>query len=559
MGILGTAATMITGYVLEQRHVSWIPEAAVGLMIGFLIAAVGTDGWIGPLAFDWAIHMRFDFEFFMTYLLPPIIFEAGYNMDVRSFFGNIGPTMFFAFVGTFASTFVVGGLLWYAGQLGLCYPLGMLASLTFGSLISATDPVTVLAVFQALGVKLDMFSMVFGESVLNDAVAIVLSRTLLSFNEPSAVVDVYSVTAAVLSFLIIFVGSAFIGIFWGGFSAVMFKHLGIRQHADLMHVEVALSFIFPWSAYYTAEALELSGIVAIMMAGIVMALYTRHSMSDGAALVSSKLYKVIAQLAETYVFVYLGMAFVSYPIFEPIRFDYSLALYALGACFIGRLHIFIGSILFNCVRSEGAYPKPISFIYMLVMWFSGLRGGVAFALASVSYAAKDFPQHCGGLSAEAAAAAGDRCALDDSTAMLQTTIMIAAFTIFVFGGAITDVAKASGILQDTSKEGLKQARNEMYFSKKTDLWSQIDKQLTPYLASSKSHERVKDIEHVKKVLSAPDSILAGDERGVDWYFRQENEWALARVLENVTMMQSQMRGALLRKKTEKGIAKKLAA
>ena len=113
----------------------------------------------------------------------------------------------------------------------------------------------------------------------------------------------------------------------------------------------------------------------------------------------------------------------------------------------------MGRILFNCVRSEGAYPKPISFIYMLVMWFSGLRGGVAFALASVSYAAKDFPQHCGGLSAEAAAAAGDRCALDDSTAMLQTTIMIAAFTIFVFGGAITDVAKASGILQDTSKEG----------------------------------------------------------------------------------------------------------
>ena len=211
------------------------------------------------------------------------------------------------------------------------------------------------------------------------------------------------------------------------------------------YTQVALSFIFPWSAYYTAEALELSGIVAIMMAGIVMALYTRHSMSDGAALVSSKLYKVIAQvsferpaassiavlshasvargrrrsgrargvvasaptrpssppplpfswyefvrahartwgglrtssslvcirvrgfrarsqLAETYVFVYLGMAFVSYPIFEPIRFDYSLALYALGACFIGRLHIFIGS----CARTSP--PPPLVVCPPVVAW-----------------------------------------------------------------------------------------------------------------------------------------------------------------------------------------------
>ena len=92
-------------------------------------------------------HEQFDFEFFMIWLLPPIIFDAGYNMDVKAFIANLGPTMFFAFIGTFASTFIVGGIVYYAGQYGLCYPLGMLASLTFGSLISATDPVTVLAVF----------------------------------------------------------------------------------------------------------------------------------------------------------------------------------------------------------------------------------------------------------------------------------------------------------------------------------------------------------------------------------------------------------------------------
>ena len=96
-------------------------------------------------------YERFDFDFFIVWLLPPIIFEAGFNMDVHSFFANIYPTIFFAFVGTFASTFIIGGLVWGMGQLGLCYPMGLLASLSFGSVISATDPVTVLSVFQATG------------------------------------------------------------------------------------------------------------------------------------------------------------------------------------------------------------------------------------------------------------------------------------------------------------------------------------------------------------------------------------------------------------------------
>jgi sodium/hydrogen exchanger 8 len=552
MGILGTAATFILGYIIEDRHITWIPEAAIGLMVGFMIAAFATEGWIGPLAFPWAHHMRFDFEFFMTFLLPPIIFEAGFNMKVRPFFANLGPTMFFAFVGTFASTFVVGGIVWLGGQLGLCYPLGPLAALVFGSLISATDPVTVLAVFQALGVKVDLFSMVFGESVLNDAVAIVLSRTLLSFNAPGAQVDAASILAAVVSFVVIFGGSTVIGVLAGACSSLLYKYAGLRMHADTLFLEGALSFIFPWAGYYIAEALELSGIVAIMMAGIVMALFMRHSLSDPAYRLISYLYKVVAQIAETYVFVYLGMAFVAFPIFEHI--DWMLISISLFACFVGRTHIFLGSWLANLGRSEGDNPKPISAIYMFVMWFSGLRGGVAFALASVSYAANDFPQRCGGFSSpEAAEALGLYCRLDDSTAILQTTIMIAAFTIFVFGGAITDVAKVSGILTDTSKEGLKAQKKEDYFSKKSDLWTQIDSHLTPWLASAKSHERVHDREHVYKVLvtdMGAESVL-NDDRGPDWYFSQENEWALAAVLNNITKVQGQFRGRLLRKKTSK--------
>ena len=191
-------------------------------------------------------------------------------------------------------------------------------------------------------------------------------------------------------------------------------------------------------------------------------------------------------------------------------------------------------------------PKPISPTYMFVMWFSGLRGGVAFALASVSYGNGDFPQTCGGLEPIVAAAKGIDCRADDSTAMLQTTIIIAAFTIFVFGGTITDVAKYSGILQDNSPAGKRAAKKEEHFNKRTDLWTQIDKSLTPHLASSKSYNRVKDIAHVESILNAPDSILASDSRGSEWFFRQENEWALAEVLEKITKVQGQFRGRLTR-------------
>jgi sodium/hydrogen exchanger 8 len=235
VAILALGATFMGGYVMESFHIHWMPEAAVGLLCGVAVAFFTTS-----VAHNEVMEERekFDFEFFMTWLLPPIIFEAGYNMNVAAFIANLGPTMFYAFIGTFASTFVVGGIVYQAGQMGLCYPLGGLAALLFGSLISATDPVTVLAVFQALGVKVDLFSMVFGESVLNDAVAIVLSRTLLGFNAPGTVVDAASVQAAGVSFCVIFGGSLLIGAVYGIASAIVFKAMDMRHHDELLFMQV---------------------------------------------------------------------------------------------------------------------------------------------------------------------------------------------------------------------------------------------------------------------------------------------------------------------------------
>ena len=264
LGILGIAATMVSGELLKRRGIFRIPEAVIGLLVG--VAAGGLSEMFESQTM--AEDESFDDEFFMVWLLPPIIFAAGYNMNVPAFFDNLGPTMLLAFGGTVLSAAVVGACVYLAGQLGLAYRLSLLASFFFGSLISATDPVTVLAIFKAerhflapsnhtpcglapsarqragsgepegagecrrgpgrgrrraldstsrvissqvIGVRDDIFAVIFGESVLNDAVAIVLARTILSFNTPDADISLLTCLQAATVFCSIFLGSMLIG------------------------------------------------------------------------------------------------------------------------------------------------------------------------------------------------------------------------------------------------------------------------------------------------------------------------------------------------------------
>lgn len=121
------------------------------------------------------------------------------------FMANIDGIATLAFLGTLISTFAMGGVVWGAGALGLCPPFSPLPALLFGSVVSATDPVTVLAVFQRLGAHPDLYSLVFGESVLNDAVAMVLYRSLSTFL--ATPVTPAALAAAAASFVGVFVGS----------------------------------------------------------------------------------------------------------------------------------------------------------------------------------------------------------------------------------------------------------------------------------------------------------------------------------------------------------------
>jgi NhaP-type Na+/H+ or K+/H+ antiporter len=188
-------ALILVAIWAERRHVpSSLAAVLVGALLGFVLRLAGAES--AP-----ALHslLFFDEELFLYLLLPPIIFEAGFSVSRKFFFSNLATILLFAVVGTLLTTFVVGQACQIAGRAGL-FRVGEWDALdfrvsrdayTFGALISATDPVATLSIMGAYQVDPLMYTLVAGESVLNDAVAIVLVRILQSlgpaaFRQPSA-------------------------------------------------------------------------------------------------------------------------------------------------------------------------------------------------------------------------------------------------------------------------------------------------------------------------------------------------------------------------------------
>ncbi|KAG1671988.1 hypothetical protein FOA52_013361 [Chlamydomonas sp. UWO 241] len=222
MAMLGVlvmlAAGLFIGKVVQRSRVQWISEAAAGLLLGL---AVGMLLHLAGVSEAFGMKMGFRADFFMMILMPAIAFDAGYNLDAKSFLRNVGPICMTAFAGTTISTAVMAIMMWTFGAIGWCYPMPFLFCLTFGAIISATDPVAVLAVFQSLGANPDLYINVFGEAVLNDAVAMVLYTTI------SAMIDAGigpgRIIGGVFMFVTIFVGSVVVGIATGLVAAWTFR------------------------------------------------------------------------------------------------------------------------------------------------------------------------------------------------------------------------------------------------------------------------------------------------------------------------------------------------
>ncbi|TYZ63622.1 hypothetical protein PybrP1_008838 [[Pythium] brassicae (nom. inval.)] len=309
-------------------------------------------------------------------LLPPIILEAGFNTQRKGFFSNFSAILLLAVVGTLIATLATGGILIWLGSLGLVTQLTAAEAFLYGSLISAIDPVATLLAFKKAKAPPLLFNLVFGESVINDAVAIVVFTLLKDFVESGNTEVSTSVAASmVLQFVGIGVGSvALAGVIC--YSSAYFLRQSDATLKEHPTYEISIVLLSSYASYVTADLCDLSGLLAVFFSGVFIRHYHMYNISTTSALAFKYLLSTLAFLAENFIYLYLGISVFAFR--DSLRWDWGIIVANLVACLIARaLNTFPLCSLANLGRSA---RRKIPFAYMVVIWFSGLRGAIAFAL-----------------------------------------------------------------------------------------------------------------------------------------------------------------------------------
>jgi len=401
------------GQWLHHRHIYWLPESAATILIGLLF---GLIVWYMDYEKEFPFFeqdvtpglknmLAFDPEFFTLFLLPPIIFEAGYSF--RIYKRNLGRILILALVGTIFATAATWLGMHFLGRAGLMHELNVTESGQFAALISAVDPVATLSVFNALRVDPTLNNIVVGESVLNDAVALIAFRSISHYGV--SLPD--EASSVVLSFLMISACSVAIGVAVALLCAGFLRLLGMGRSGDLPHIEACIFWAFAYGSFVCAEVPENSGIVAAMFCGITMQRFAKPHLSAAAKLYVEHIIKLLCCICDTFIYLLVGMALVlevSWASDEGAGLAEEVQMFVcvMGLCLVARLcHVF--SLLGLCnLFTETKVPCN----FQIVIWFGGLRGAIAVALATE--------------------VVGTNAHL-----VRACTMLIVVFTTFVFGGS----------------------------------------------------------------------------------------------------------------------------
>ncbi|CBI26718.3 unnamed protein product, partial [Vitis vinifera] len=401
---------LVIGHLLEENR--WLNESTTAIIIGCITGTI-----ILLLSKGKSSHiLRFNEELFFIYLLPPIIFNAGFQVKKKQFFQNFITIMLFGVIGVFiSSSIITAGAWWLFPRFGFT---GLSAQdyLAIGTIFSSTDTVCTLQVLHQDETPL-LYSLVFGEGVVNDATSVVLFNAVQKLDKSK--LNGWAALRVLLDSLYLFSTSTALGVVAGLLTAYTLKTLYIGRHSTVR--EIALMVLMAYLSYTLAELFHLSGILTVFFCGILMSHYASHNVTQSSRITTRHIFATMSFIAETFIFLYVGIDALDIEKWKlsKLSFRTSVGIYSTVVLLIslGRAaFVFPLSTFSNYVHRRADRLSSISFKHQVIIWWAGLmRGAVSIALAFKQFTYSGVT-------------------LDPANAtMVTTTIIVVLFTTLVFG------------------------------------------------------------------------------------------------------------------------------
>jgi len=346
----------------------FVALVAVAAIVGIVVRRLAipytvTLVVIGLVAADLSpVHLEVTPELVLLVLLPGLVFEASLGLDLVELRRTFGGVALLAVPGVVVTAVIVAGVLRLAT--GLDLGLGLVV----GAMVAATDPVAVIATFRRLGTPRQLQTVVEGESLVNDGTALVVFAIALR-----AIGSTISPLEEVADFVTAIVVSTAIGAV-GGWATSRLMAL-VDDHS----IELSLSLAAAYGTYLIADGLHQSGVIATLVAGLVIGSYGRRvGMGERTREALDTVWAFIAFLLTAFAFLLVGLA-ISLP-----QLIGALPAIAWGviAILVGRaivVYVMLGGASRLLARVRRNRPLPIGWLH--VLFWAGLRGAVAVAMA----------------------------------------------------------------------------------------------------------------------------------------------------------------------------------
>lgn len=380
--MLTIGSTLAIFLILGISSLALFWAKRLGLPHTVLLVLIGIGlGFLSQLpAFAFFGEFELTPELLFYLLLPTLIFESAYHMNIRKLVSD-GSIVFTLAIGSFLlSTAIITVVLHFALMLiGLTIPLSI--TLLFGALISATDPVAVLALFKEYGVPRRLSLIFEGESLFNDATAVALFLiTLEAINHGAA--NIMTSIDGLVTFISMLIGGVIFGLLIGGFFALLVGGARESEVASitltivLAHVTFIMAELISSIEFFGSLTFHISPIISTTVASLLMGNYGRAKIHPKAEVFVSKLWEQLAFMANSIIFILIGLLMLETPIFEP-QIIAATAIAIVVVASARALSIYPPVFLYNLTHSD---EQKIPSTWQHLLAWGSLRGALAITM-----------------------------------------------------------------------------------------------------------------------------------------------------------------------------------